>query len=118
MTSFPASAARAVLSRLLVRLRFLVVATLGAYAAILRELGMPLDFPGKAGTYTALNEQTDASLFARGMVHMAVTPACANEAFNITNGDVFRWSRLWERLADFYGMRVGVVRHVKLTDWM
>lgn len=34
MTSFPASAARAALSRLLVRLRFLVVATLGAYAAI------------------------------------------------------------------------------------
>ena len=32
MTSLPA--ARAVLSRLLVRLRFLVVATLGAYAAI------------------------------------------------------------------------------------
>ena len=42
--------------------------TLGAYAAITAELGMALDFPGRAGTYGALTELTDATLLARGLV--------------------------------------------------
>jgi nucleoside-diphosphate-sugar epimerase len=92
--------------------------TLGAYAAITAELGMALDFPGRAGTYGAINELTDATLLAHGLVHIATTEACRNQAFNITNGDVIRWSRLWQRLADFYGLKVGIVRPMRLTDWM
>jgi nucleoside-diphosphate-sugar epimerase len=92
--------------------------TLGAYAAIAAELGMPLDFPGKPGTFAALTEFTDATLLARSMAHMATTEACGNEAFNVTNGDVVRWSRLWGRIADFYGLKVGPVRTLRLTEWM
>jgi len=29
----------------------------------------------------------------------STTPAAANQALNIVNGDVFRWRRLWPRLA-------------------
>ncbi|HEX2383546.1 MAG TPA: hypothetical protein VHI95_12965, partial [Acidimicrobiales bacterium] len=32
------------------------------------------------------------------------TPAAANHALNIVNGDVFRWRRLWPRLADVLGV--------------
>lgn len=92
--------------------------TLGAYAAIVAELGMPLDFPGKPATFTALTELTDATLLARGLVHMATSDACRNEAFNITNGDIVRWSRLWQRVADFYGLKVGTVRTLRLGEWM
>ena len=35
---------------------------------------------------------------------MATTPACANHAFNITNGDLYRWPDLWPRIADWFGM--------------
>ncbi len=92
--------------------------TLGAYAAVVAELGMALDFPGRPGTYAAITELTDATLLARGLAHIATTDACRNQAFNITNGDVVRWSRLWERLAGFYGLKVGIVRPMRLVDWM
>ncbi|HZT47176.1 MAG TPA: SDR family oxidoreductase [Hyphomicrobiaceae bacterium] len=95
-----------------------LIPTLGAYAAICAELGMPLDFPGRPGTFRALTELTDATLLARAIVHMATTAACRNEAFNVTNGDVVRWSRLWARIASFYGLAVGSVRPLKLTEWM
>jgi len=95
-----------------------LTSTLGAYAAILAELGMALDFPGRSGTYSAITELTDATLLARGLLHITTREPCRNQAFNITNGDVVRWSRLWQRLADFYGLKVGIVRPMRLTDWM
>jgi nucleoside-diphosphate-sugar epimerase len=95
-----------------------LISTLGAYAAIVAELGMPLDFPGKPGTFAALTELTDATLLARGLVHMATAEACRNQAFNITNGDIVRWSRLWQTVADFYGLKVGTVRTLQLGAWM
>ena len=49
---------------------------------------------------------------------MATAPACRNQAFNITNGDVFRWQRLWPRIADAFKMAPGVVRTISLADWM
>ena len=94
------------------------VPTIGAYAAVLAELGMPLDFPGKPGTFAALTEMSDATILARSMAHMAVTEACRNQAYNVTNGDVVRWSRLWERIAGFYGMKAGPVRTLRLGEWM
>jgi hypothetical protein len=36
-------------------------------------------------------EVCDADLLADAMLHCAATPACANQAFNISNGDTFRW---------------------------
>ena len=91
---------------------------IGAYAAICAELGLRFDFPGKPGNFTALTELTDASLFARGMVHMATAPACENRAFNITNGDLIRWERLWPRIARLFGLEPGVVRTLPIARWM
>jgi nucleoside-diphosphate-sugar epimerase len=95
-----------------------LISTLGAYAAVAAELGMPLDFPGKPDTFAALTEMTDAALLARSLVHMATSEACRNEAFNVTNGDIVRWSRLWRRIAGFYGLEVGAVRTLRLEQWM
>ena len=66
----------------------------------------------------SLAELTDASLFARGMVHMATAPACENRAFNITNGDLIRWERLWPRIARLFGLEPGVVRTLPIARWM
>ncbi len=95
-----------------------LVSVIGAYAAICRELGVRLDFPGKPGNYSALTEVTDATLLANGMIHMAITPACENNAFNITNGDLFRWERMWPRIAEAFGMQPGVVRPIRIAQWM
>ena len=67
------------------------------YAAICKELGLPLCHPGTPGNYTALYQCTDSGLLARALVWMATTPHCANEAFNITNGDLIRWEHTWRR---------------------
>lgn len=95
-----------------------LVSIIGAYAAICRELGMPLDFPGKPLNFSALTEVTDATLLANGVIHIATSPACENKAVNITNGDLFRWERMWPRIAQAFGMQPGVVRHIPLARWM
>jgi nucleoside-diphosphate-sugar epimerase len=76
------------------------------YAAISKELGIPLRFPGKPGAYGSLLEMTDAGLLARATVWAATEPRCANQAFNINNGDLFRWSDMWTKLARAFELEV------------
>jgi nucleoside-diphosphate-sugar epimerase len=95
-----------------------MVSTLGAYAAICRELGVPFDFPGKAGVWERLHEVTDATLLADGILWMLREPRCANRAFNVTNGDAFRWCDLWPYLADLIGLPCGRPRPMRMAHWM
>lgn len=95
-----------------------IISIVGAYAAICRELALPLDFPGEPKQFSALTEITDATHFARAVRHIMTTPACANAAFNVTNGDVFRWQHLWPRIADAFGLQGGVVRPFSLAEAM
>jgi nucleoside-diphosphate-sugar epimerase len=74
------------------------------YAEICAELGVPFSFPGSLETWDSLYELTDGRLLAQAAEWAATTPAAAGEAFNITNGDVFRWSTFWPRLAEIYGL--------------
>ena len=76
------------------------------YASISKELGIPLRFPGKPGAYTTLLEMTDAGLLAKATVWAATTPKCANQAYNITNGDLFRWDEMWSKIAAYFKMEV------------
>lgn len=95
-----------------------IVSIVGAYAAICRELGLPLDYPGHPIQFRSLTEITDASHLARAMHFIATSPACSNQAFNVTNGDLFRWERLWPRIARHFGLTVGIVRPMLLADFM
>jgi nucleoside-diphosphate-sugar epimerase len=95
-----------------------IISVIGAYAAITAELGRPLDFPGSRGCFDAIKQATDATLLAKAMIFIATTPACANESFNVTNGDLFRWNRLWPRLAGYFGVPAGAPRPLKLAQIM
>jgi nucleoside-diphosphate-sugar epimerase len=95
-----------------------IVSIVGAYAAICRELGLRLDYPGHPLQFRALTEVTDATHLARAITFLATAPSAANTAFNVTNGDVFRWERLWPRIAEFFGLEVGIVRMMSLADMM
>jgi nucleoside-diphosphate-sugar epimerase len=79
---------------------------IAVYAAMSKELGLPLRFPGKPGAYDTLLEMTDAGLLARATIWAATNPACANQAFNITNSDLFRWNELWPKIATFFDLQV------------
>jgi nucleoside-diphosphate-sugar epimerase len=78
--------------------------TLAAYATICVETGRPFRFPGSAAQWNSLTDMTDARLLARHLLWAAQTPAAANEAFNVVNGDVFRWSWMWGRIAGWFGL--------------
>jgi nucleoside-diphosphate-sugar epimerase len=88
------------------------------YAAICKELGEPLYFPGTPENFRALYQCTEATLLAKGIAWMSTTPACANEPFNIINGDFIRWVNLWPNFARFFGMEPGPVRTVRLAEMM
>ena len=68
---------------------------IAVYAVISKHLGVPLRFPGKPLAYRSLIEMTDAGLLARAMVWAATDPRAANQAYNINNGDMFRWEEMW-----------------------
>ncbi|MCK9857660.1 SDR family oxidoreductase [Paenibacillus sp. ATY16] len=77
---------------------------IAVYASMSKELGLPLRFPGKPGAYNSLLEMTDANLLARATVWAATDERCANQSFNITNGDLFRWNELWPKIAAYFGL--------------
>jgi len=81
-----------------------VLPAIGVYAAIRREKGEPFSFPGGP---SFVWEAADADLVADLMVWAAQSPQAANEAFNITNGDVFEWRSLWPALAETLGVETG-----------
>ncbi|MBR0698159.1 SDR family oxidoreductase [Bradyrhizobium lablabi] len=80
-------------------------ATLAVYATICRETGRPFLFPGSATQWNGLTDMTDARLLARHLEWAASTDSARNQAFNVVNGDIFRWSWMWTRLADWFGLQ-------------
>jgi nucleoside-diphosphate-sugar epimerase len=89
---------------------------LAVYGSLCREFGLPFSHPGPAENFRALYQLTDAGLLARAMTWIATSPAGANEAFNVTNGDLIRWENLWPRLAEFSGVAPGPQRHFRLRE--
>jgi nucleoside-diphosphate-sugar epimerase len=79
-------------------------ATLAAYATICRETGRPFVFPGSAVQWNGLTDMTDARLLARHLEWAATTDQARDQAFNVVNGDVFRWSWMWPRIAGWFGV--------------
>jgi hypothetical protein len=43
------------------------------------------------------------------VVWAATTPGNANQAFNVANGDIFRWSWLWKQVAEYFGIEYQVL---------
>jgi nucleoside-diphosphate-sugar epimerase len=72
--------------------------TLAVYATLCRETGRPFRFPGSAAQRNGL---TDARQLARHLLWAATIPAAFDQAFNVVNGDVLRWSWMWSRLAEW-----------------
>ena len=80
-----------------------LIMVIGVYAAISKELGLPLRFPGPEPAYRALYQVTSADILAKATAWAGETASAANEAFNITNGDYFRWQFMWPKIAHAAG---------------
>jgi nucleoside-diphosphate-sugar epimerase len=79
--------------------------TLAVYASICKETGRPFRWPGSEPQWNGLSDVTDARLLAKHLIWAAETEAAHDVAFNVVNGDVFRWKWLWWRLADWFGVQ-------------
>jgi hypothetical protein len=95
-----------------------VTTVIGAYAAISRELGLPLRYPGSQLAYSVLNQGVDAGLIARAILWAGEAVAARNQIYNITNGDLFRWSRMWPSIARGFGMPVAEPQKFPFTEFM
>ncbi len=78
--------------------------TLAVYATLCKERGEPFVFPGSPEQWNALTDVTDARILAEQLAWAATTPSAYGQAFNITNGDLFRWRWLWPQLAAYFGV--------------
>ncbi len=82
-----------------------ILSPIGVYAAISRELGLPLAYTGRTNTAT---EATDARLLARAIDWSQTADTARNETFNLTNGDVFTFPSVFHTAAECFGMDVGL----------
>ncbi len=78
--------------------------TLAVYASLCRESGESFIFPGSTEQWNALTDVTDARLLAEHLEWASTDAAGRNEAFNVVNGDIFRWRWLWPQLAAYFGV--------------
>ncbi len=81
-----------------------LIVSLGAWAALRKEQGLPLSFPGGPAT---ILEAVDADLLARAIAWAGEAHNARNQIFNVTNGDVFVWKNVWPAIADSLGMDAG-----------
>jgi hypothetical protein len=81
-----------------------IVAAIGVYAAIMRERGEPLHFPGKG---SSMLEATDTGVIAQCCEWVLNTEAQGNQCFNVTNGEFFSIKEEWPVIASCLGMPVG-----------
>jgi nucleoside-diphosphate-sugar epimerase len=96
-----------------------LIPAIGAHAAVMRERGPILPYPGGA---ERVSQAVDADLLARAIAWSGEAAAASNETFNVTNGDVFTWPNIWPAIADAFGMRPGadepfLLQSLGRADW-
>jgi nucleoside-diphosphate-sugar epimerase len=80
--------------------------TLAIYASICRAARLPFRFPGSPETWHSMVDFTEASLLADATIWAARSADARNQAFNINNGDLWRWSELWPVIAAWFELDV------------
>jgi nucleoside-diphosphate-sugar epimerase len=89
---------------------------IGGYAALERERGHVLDFPGRTYQSTRAQEAVDCDLVADALAWAAVAPEACGATFNVTNGDTFNWPSVWPSIAESFGMPVGGQRPMSFAN--
>jgi len=91
---------------------------LAVYGSLLRALGLPFGFPASAACFETRFHCTDAHLLARAAIRISTESACADQAFNVCNGEPFRWCDLWPTLAAWFGLPPAGPQPWRLDDFL
>lgn len=92
-----------------------IMAAIGTYAAVMRELGRPLAFPG-GGRY--VNGGSDSRLIAQAAEFAGTHEIAGNETYNVVNGDALLWHDLWGSVARHFDMPLAEPSAMNLTREM
>lgn len=76
--------------------------TIGVYAAVLKERGEPLYFPGEG---LGVCESTDADLIAKACEWVLHEPRARNQCYNLTNGESSSLREYWPLIAEQFGIQ-------------
>ncbi|MEC3947883.1 SDR family oxidoreductase [Sphingobium sp. HWE2-09] len=88
---------------------------IGVYGSLCRATGTAFQFPGTDTAYRdVLVNVTGADVLRRAALWSVENEA--DGAYNITNGDVFRWSHVWPKLAEWFGLEVGEPQPISLEQ--
>ncbi|EHQ8971373.1 NAD-dependent epimerase/dehydratase family protein [Escherichia coli] len=88
---------------------------IGLYGTLCRETHTAMQFPGPATAYRdVLVNITGAEVLGEAALWAAETSM--DGTFNITNGDVFRWSHVWPKLAAWFGLDIGEPQTISLDE--
>lgn len=91
---------------------------IAVYGTLARRFSVPLSFPGPRTAYDALYQVTDTRLLARAVDWAGETDLCRQQVYNITNGNYFRWSRIWPKIAEFFDVPGGEPFALSLQETM
>lgn len=79
--------------------------TYSLYFLICKELGEEARMPTNQLYWTNTDDCSDAGLIAEFTIWASTNPSCANQEFNLVNGDHFTWRYMWPRLAQYLGAK-------------
>lgn len=79
-----------------------LVLSIALYASLCKSQSLPLRFPGSEQTWHSIVDYTDAGLLAEATLWAATSSEAENQAFNVNNGDIWRWSELWPLIARWF----------------
>ncbi|MCO5562408.1 hypothetical protein L7F22_016035 [Adiantum nelumboides] len=83
-----------------------ILGSLAVYACICKHEGLPFLFPGNSTYWEQFGDVSDADLVAEQELWAALDSSAKNQAFNISNGDVFNYKRVWSHLAEQFDIDV------------
>lgn len=69
------------------------------YFIVCAELGEEARMPTNQRYWEGTDDVSSSELIADLTIWCSTNSKCANEAFNVTNGDYFAWRYMWPRLA-------------------
>lgn len=95
-----------------------IAMVIGAFAALSKQAGLPLRFPGSMTTYrNVLGQLTDSHWLGRASLWAATSANARNQAFNLV-GEPFRWERIWQQVGAALHMEVGPPQPMSLASAM
>lgn len=87
--------------------------TYALYFLICKELGHDAPMPTNQRYWSGTDDCSDAQLIAEFTIWASTNAKCANQAFNMVNGDHVTWRYLWPRLAESLGAKASVNHEFK-----